>query len=281
MVLVNCHVAPVAGPIRFDGPVRALLRAVVRRFPGILGPAVAILCRIGSCRIQKAVPVVFQVPGRIREHAGKEWQHEQLRIPERMASVFLAAQKLGSHVDPVVVLAARAHQMEEGKTNGAVQIKIAPDLDVGLIPHAGVHFDVAAHLHLEAIGGKAFDLVSHTAVKLIIRDFAFRIDGGVFYYLHSLSLFCVKVLKFHRGFAKRSEAPVLHHGSAPGIGLHKASGSHAELPVSRRHLHIGAFVGKRAVCEQPGMLHLKARRIAEVYDGAIDDIFHLDDPAVV
>ena len=124
------------------GPCRRLLMAGVRRLPGILRARVAVRSGVGDGAVEGVVAIGEQGPRHGGLGVDVEGQKVDLGVPEDVAAIALAGQRVGADIDPLVLLARCDQQVVDAVAHGFLRRAIAFDHDVAVPPALGEGGDV-------------------------------------------------------------------------------------------------------------------------------------------
>ena len=100
-------------------------------------------------RGQASQPVLEHRPRGRRVGRGEERQHEDVAVPEHVAAVAGPAQAARSD-GRLALVGDRRHQVEQREADRALELRVALDHDVGVLPTRGPRLAVLAEQALEA-----------------------------------------------------------------------------------------------------------------------------------
>ena len=280
-MLIHCNITSVAGSIRFNCPVRALLCAIIRRFPWILSTFISVLMCICTCCIQKMISVFLKILCSLREHPCKEWKHKQFCIPESMSAIFFSCQKLGADIYMIIMLISGTHQMEDIKANCLIELFIASDLNISVFPHFTVNIFVKLQFLIKSCFHKLFYFFFYCSMKRISRTFSLGIHRNIFYDLDFFSFFYMDIAKLNILFTKSAGHTVSKNLFSISISFDTASTSYMQMILSCCNFYISAIFSQFLICCHVSMFYFKTRCIIEIDNAAINNTFYLNDSTVI
>ncbi|MNE68905.1 hypothetical protein D3C80_1645910 [compost metagenome] len=121
-------------PIRRDNEGRRHVLTGVCGFPGIEGAALPMVRGLVPSRRKRPMAVGQKGPGRFRPCQHVERQHEDLGVPEHMASVGGAGERPGADRDAVIVWVHGAEQVIDREAQRALRGRVTVDAYVARLP---------------------------------------------------------------------------------------------------------------------------------------------------
>ena len=227
------------------------------------------------------VAVVFHVLCHLREYVGEERKHEKFDIPKCMSAVLFPGQQFCSDTDSVICLISGTHQVEDIKPYRTIQFRVAFKAYIRLFPHVVVHFAVFFQLRFKSVFTETVHFFFDGRMERIGRALSFCIHGNIFHKTDCLTFCCCKISKFHSLLTERIEHPVSHNLLFSAVRFQHASASHMEMTVSRCGFHVNTVLAQLFICCQIHVFYFETRRIIEVDDRSVYDIFHFDDSFIV
>ncbi len=140
------------GVAEVGNPGRRHFVARLGALPRELRAGVAVAGRLAARAGQAVVAVHEHVAGQRREDVDKIGQDEDLRVPEDVAAIAVAAERLGPDADAVVVLRRGHQQLEQVEAHGQLSLVVALNHHVAVAPDAGPGGDVGG---AQAVVGRA------------------------------------------------------------------------------------------------------------------------------